>query len=201
MPVSALKRATIETVAIDPKADGKVEVTFRIIADQKGLTDCAAAFIQAGVSGLELLDVFSVLLPANLELGLEPPGVSPNVVPLDRVRGVSGAPAVSGYDFSEMNAPLTAAHEDGVTGAGLTALYAFHDVSSRLSHCEGLLAAIYRMLTDHDHWARNSIQALTFGMDRAKRGAKPVAAFVAASLCGHHGVCSLVDALLSLPGA
>jgi hypothetical protein len=202
MTVSAVRRATIETVAIDPRQDGKVEVTFRVTADQKGLTDCAAAFIKAGVSGLEVLDVFSVIFPPEITLGLEPANVSPNIVALDSVRSVRGASAVAGCDFSEMNAPLTASHKDALTAANDPSnLTPLHDVALRLLNLEGMVTTIYHMLRDHDHASRNDMQAISYGMEKLKKVTKPLATLAAASVCGHHLVSSLVDALMSLPGA
>jgi hypothetical protein len=204
LPAASLRKATIETVAIDPKPGGKVEVTFRVVADQRGLIDCASAFIQAGVTGLEILDVFSVLLPPDIDLGLEPANVSPNVVPFDSVRSVSGPASVNGCDFSQMNAPLTAVNRNAMTEASdASHLSPFHDVASRLSNVEELLTTVYRMLSDHDHFARNGIQTLTYGMERLKKAGKPIAAIAAGLLCGHHHdiVVTYVHALLSLPGA
>lgn len=63
---NTIPRATIETVAIDPREDGKVEVTFKITADQKRLIECAVYFIKYGMAGVELLEVFNAIAPPGI---------------------------------------------------------------------------------------------------------------------------------------
>jgi hypothetical protein len=87
MPLSSLKKATVETMSITPRRDGKVEIVLRVLADHEGLTECAARFIRAGIQSFQLLDVFKHLAPWDQDdfgLSAEPSGVSPDVLPLDR---------------------------------------------------------------------------------------------------------------------
>lgn len=83
MPLNVLKKATIETMGVTPRRDGKVEIILRVLADHEGLTDCAAKFIKAGCESFKLFDVFkSVDLTAASVVSVVPPGAPLDFSPL-----------------------------------------------------------------------------------------------------------------------
>lgn len=83
--LNVLKKATIETMGVTPRRDGKVEIILRVLADHEGLTDCAAKFIRAGCESFKLFDVFKVVAPTD-----------------DATAPAEPLPAPSGLDFSPM---------------------------------------------------------------------------------------------------
>jgi hypothetical protein len=107
VPITALKKATIETLGITPRRDGKVEIVLRVLADHERLTECAAKFIRAGCESFRLLDVFKAIAPTDehdIFLRSKAPDVRPDVPALDSERSVSVSGAVDVHDVGDMSA-------------------------------------------------------------------------------------------------
>jgi hypothetical protein len=118
MPVpalSALKKATIETLGITPRRDGKVEIVLRVLADHHALTECAAQFIRAGVESFKLFDIFKAIAPSDQEdfgLGAKPSSIGPDILSLDRQGRVRMAGPVNIDHLREVNGERPPANDN-----------------------------------------------------------------------------------------
>jgi hypothetical protein len=145
VPLSALKRATIETLGITPRRDGKVEIVLRVLADHERLTDCAAKFIKAGVESFKLTDVFKAIAPAwdqdDFGLSAEPPRIGPDVLPFDRQSSVRVPGPIDVSDACGCHAEGTGANDNGVTQprhAACLGELSIHDLATLLGLLETL---------------------------------------------------------------
>jgi hypothetical protein len=145
MPTSVLRKATVETLSITPRRDGKVEIVLRVLADHERLTECAAKFIRAGCESFRLLDVFKHIAPfeneADFSLGAEPPRISPDVLPFDGERRVRMTGPVDVNHIRSVDTKGTTANDNAMTQRCLAAHFtelSIQDLASLLGTVEAL---------------------------------------------------------------
>ena len=185
MPVNSLRKATIETMSITPRRDGKVEIVLRVLAEHVGLTECASKFLRAGVESFRLLDIFKAIAPSDEDdfgLSPEPSGVGPDVLPFNSDRRVRMTGPVDVDHLSSIDAEGTTANDNREaelrSAASLTEL-SIHDLATLL----GLLETIRQEVVKN----RETFAPLLTTL------AKCAAIFISASFCGHKGLMGLID--------
>jgi hypothetical protein len=156
--LSSLKRATVETLSITPRKDGKVEIVLRVLADHERLVDCSAQFIRAGCESFRLWDIFKTIAP-NIEDDVlrsqEASNISPAVPTVYGESGVDADAPVHGLNFSHLRTEVRPANDDAMNETRLP--FNRHDIFSSLQRIEAQLINIGESMCDHDHEVRNGL--------------------------------------------
>ena len=159
MPVNSLRKATIETLGITPRRDGKVEIVLRVLADHSALTDCAARFIKAGCESFRITDVFKALAPSEEDhfgLSAEPPGIRPHTLSFDSQRRVRVTGPVDVGDLGNVNGERPTSNDNGVAqlrSAPHLAELSIHDLATLLGLLETIRQEVLKnreLLAEHD---------------------------------------------------